>query len=84
MKSTSTLAGVTRLAPSLVVALTFVTGATFGAGLLFATAFGDYLPEPTPATAGDGCSSGCPAMLPCGMPLSGSDFGSTTCEFPEK
>lgn len=73
-----------RWAPPLVVSLTFVTGATFGAGLLFATALGDYLPKPVPASAGRSCTSGCPTMLPCGVPLSSWDSADSMCEFPEK
>ncbi len=82
MKRTSQLTRAIRLAPSLVVALTFAAGATFGAGLLVATTFGDYLPEPTPPSASRQCSSGCPTMLPCGAPLTGAEFGSANCEFP--
>jgi len=68
----------------LVFPLGLIAAATFGGGLLFASAFGDYLPKPTPSATSGECTTGCPAMLPCGMPLTGSDFDDAACEFPAK
>ena len=68
----------------LVFPLGLIAAATFGGGLLFASAFGDYLPEPTPSVNSRECTTGCPAMLPCGMPLVDSEWENATCEFPGK
>ena len=58
--------------PSVALRLALVAGATFAVGTVVAQVAGDQLTRTSSAAqGGSSCGAGgCPAMLPCGMPIS--------------